>query len=139
MNPPCSPGVDSIASQYSASVPLLLPIACEYSHMMSGCRWLPDRAWATIDEMAGYIGRVVRGPDGVEPELLHLDQVGAHGGRRDGTTGSLVEVVAVDAAQKDPAAVEEEVPLPDLHPPKADPELDFLGRRAVRSEEPNGQ
>jgi len=36
MKPPWSPGVDSIASQYSASVPLLLPIAWEYSHMMSG-------------------------------------------------------------------------------------------------------
>ncbi len=41
MKPPWSPGVDSIASQYSASVPLLLPIACEYSHMISGCRWRP--------------------------------------------------------------------------------------------------
>ena len=48
MKPPWSPGVDSIASQYSASVPLLLPIACEYSHMISGCRCSPERAWATI-------------------------------------------------------------------------------------------
>ena len=43
MNPPWSPGVDSIASQYSASVPLLLPIACEYSHMIRGWSWLPLR------------------------------------------------------------------------------------------------
>ena len=44
MNPPWSPGVDSMASQYSASVPLLLPMACEYSHRMSGWRWSPERA-----------------------------------------------------------------------------------------------
>ena len=43
MKPPWSPGVDSIASQCSASVPLLLPIACEYSHMISGCRWRAGR------------------------------------------------------------------------------------------------
>ena len=30
--------MDSIASQYSASVPLLFPIACENSHMISGWR-----------------------------------------------------------------------------------------------------
>ena len=59
MKPPCSPGVDSIASQYSASVPLLLPIACEYSHMISGWRCLPDRAWATIHCTGGYIGQVM--------------------------------------------------------------------------------
>ena len=46
MKPPWSPGVDSIASQYSARVPLLLPIACEYSHRISGWRWRPDRGVA---------------------------------------------------------------------------------------------
>ena len=58
MKPPCRPGVDSIASQYSASVPLLLPIACEYSHMISGWRCRPDRACATIAAIVGYIGQV---------------------------------------------------------------------------------
>ena len=59
MKPPWSPGVDSIASQYSASVPLLLPIACEYSHMMNGYRWRPERACATIAEMGGYMGQAM--------------------------------------------------------------------------------
>ena len=44
MKPPWRPSVDSIASQYSASVPLLLPMACEYSHMINGCRCRPDLA-----------------------------------------------------------------------------------------------
>ncbi len=48
-----------MASQYSARVPLLLPIAWEYSHMMSGRRWSPDRAWATIASIGGYIGQVM--------------------------------------------------------------------------------
>jgi len=42
-----------------ARVPLLLPMACEYSHMISGWRCRPDRAWATIAEMGGYIGQVM--------------------------------------------------------------------------------
>ena len=45
--------------QYSASVPLLLPMACEYSHMISGWCCRPDPAWATSDEMGGYIGQVM--------------------------------------------------------------------------------
>ena len=55
--------MDSIASQYSASVPLLLPIAWLNSHMISGCRCAPDRAWATIAAIGGYIGHseVARG------------------------------------------------------------------------------
>jgi len=59
MKPPWSPGVDSIASQYSASVPLLLPIAWENSHMISGRFWRPERAWATIASIAGYIGQTM--------------------------------------------------------------------------------
>ena len=51
--------MDSMASQYSARVPLLLPMACENSHMMSGCRWRPDRAWAMIASMEGYIGQAM--------------------------------------------------------------------------------
>ena len=58
MNPPWSPGVDSIASQYSASVPLLLPIAWLNSHITSGCRWAPLVAWATSAAIGGYIGQV---------------------------------------------------------------------------------
>ncbi len=58
MKPPWSPGVDSMASQYSASVPLLLPIAWLNSHMISGWRCSPDRAWSTIAEIGGYIGQV---------------------------------------------------------------------------------
>ena len=59
MNAPWSPGWDSIASQYSASVPLLLPMACEYSHRMSGRCCVPDSAWSTIDPMGGYIGQMM--------------------------------------------------------------------------------
>ena len=59
MNPPWSPGVDSIASQYSASVPLELPIACEYSHMISGRRCGPFVACATSAPIAGYMGQVM--------------------------------------------------------------------------------
>ena len=58
MKPPCSPGVCSIASQYSASVPLLFPMACENSHMMSGWRWWPDVACPTIAQSGGYMGQV---------------------------------------------------------------------------------
>ena len=58
MKPPCSPGVDSIASQYSASVPLLLPMAWEYSHMISGWRCFPEAAWAASEAIGGYIGQV---------------------------------------------------------------------------------
>ena len=56
MKPPWSPGVDSIASQYSARVPLLLPIAWLNSHITSGCRCAPERAWATSEAIGGYIG-----------------------------------------------------------------------------------
>src|SRR4051794_41389749 len=66
MNPPWSPGVDSIASQYSPSVPLLLPIAWLNSHMMSGCRWAPERACVTIAEIGGDNGPT-RALAGVSP------------------------------------------------------------------------
>ncbi len=59
MNPPWSPGVDSMASQYSARVPLLLPIAWLNSHMISGCRCAPDAACATIASIGGYIGHAM--------------------------------------------------------------------------------
>ena len=59
MKPPCSPGVVSKACQYSARLPLLLPIAWEYSHWMSGCRCFPERACATIASIVAYIGQVM--------------------------------------------------------------------------------
>ena len=46
-----------MACQYSARVPLLLPMACEYSHMISGLVCRPEVAWATIAEIGGYIGQ----------------------------------------------------------------------------------
>ncbi len=46
-----------MASQYSARVPLLLPMACEYSHMMSGRSRRPEVANSTMALMAGYIGQ----------------------------------------------------------------------------------
>ena len=49
----------SMASQYSASVPLLLPMACEYSHMMSGRVSRPERANSTMALMAGYMGQTM--------------------------------------------------------------------------------
>jgi len=57
MKPPWSPGLASIASQYSASVPLLLPIAWEYSHRISGRTCASERVWATIASIVGYIGQ----------------------------------------------------------------------------------
>ena len=41
------PGVLSMAAQCSASVPLLLPMACEYSHRISGRVCRPERACST--------------------------------------------------------------------------------------------
>ena len=58
MKPPWSPGVASIASQYSASVPLLLPIAWLNSHITSGWRCSPPVAWATRAAIGGYMGQV---------------------------------------------------------------------------------
>ena len=49
----------SIASQYSASVPLLLPIAWLNSHITSGWRWAPEVAWATSAAIGGYIGHTM--------------------------------------------------------------------------------
>ena len=57
----------------------------------------------------GRVVRVVRGPDRVEPELLHQHEVGAHLVPGDGPPGVLVEVVAVDAADEDARAVDEQV------------------------------
>ena len=54
-----------MASQYSARVPLLLPMAWEYSHMMSGRSRRPEVANSTMALMAGYIGQtrsVTRAP-----------------------------------------------------------------------------
>ena len=77
--------------------------------------------------------RVVRGPDRVEPELLHRDEVGAHRLGGDHAAGVLVEVVAVDAADEDAPAVDQEVHAADLDPPEAD-----RGSSAVSTTSPSG-
>ena len=58
----------------------------------------------------------MRGPHRVEPEALHLDQVGSHVLARDDPTGVLVEVVTVHATDVDAPAVDEEVQAADLDP-----------------------
>ena len=77
----------------------------------------------------GRVVRVVRGPDGVEPELLHEHEVGAHRLHRDDPAGVLVEVVAVDPADEDPGAVDQQVETRDLDPPEADLDRHLLGDR----------
>ena len=87
----------------------------------------------------GRVVGVVRGPHGVEPELLHQDQVGAHRLDRDDPPGDLVEVVAVDPAQVDAPAVDEEVHPADLDAPEADPQLGGLDDLAAGRAERHGQ
>ncbi len=48
-----------MAAQWSASVPLLLPIACEYSHWMSGLVCVPDMACAMHSGSGAYIGQAM--------------------------------------------------------------------------------
>lgn len=48
-----------MAAQWSASVPLLFPMACEYSHWMSGLVCSPDRACATQSSMGAYMGQAM--------------------------------------------------------------------------------
>src|SRR5947207_502629 len=67
--------------------------------------------------------RIVRGPDRVEPELLHLDKVRPHRLPGHDPARVLVEVMAVHAAEEDPPAVDEEVESPDLNPVEADLDL----------------
>ncbi len=80
--------------------------------------------------------RVVRGPDRVEPELLHRHEVGPHVRHGHDPARPRVEVVAVDAADEDPPAVDQEVAPGDLDAPEADPDaggVDGLARgRAER-------
>ena len=66
--------------------------------------------------------RVVRGPDGVEAEPLHLDEVCPEVAGGQGPAGQLVEVVAIDTADQDAATIDEEVDADDLDPPEPDPE-----------------
>ena len=87
----------------------------------------------------GRVVGVVRGAHGVEPELLHQDEVGAHRLDRDDPPGDLVEVVAVDPAQVDPPAVDEEVHAADLDAPEADPQLGGLDDVAAGRAERHGQ
>ncbi len=80
----------------------------------------------------GRVVRVVRGAHGVEPELLHQDEVGMHRFDRDDPPGVLVEVVAVDAPQVDPGAVDQQVQALDLDPPEADLGGRLLDDLAIR-------
>ena len=80
----------------------------------------------------GRVVRVVRGPHGVEPELLHQDEVGAHRLDRHDPPGVLVEVVAVDPADEDPGAIDQQVQAADLDPAEADLDGGLLGDRAGR-------
>ena len=80
----------------------------------------------------GRIVRVVRGPHGVEPELLHQHEIRAHRLDRDDPAGVLVEVVAVDPADEDPGAVHEQVEALDLDPAEADLDRHLLGDGAGR-------
>ncbi|CAM5591626.1 hypothetical protein SCANM63S_07264 [Streptomyces canarius] len=48
-----------MAAQWSASVPLLLPIACEYSHWISGLVCCPDSAWARHSSSGAYMGQAM--------------------------------------------------------------------------------
>ncbi len=76
--------------------------------------------------------RVVRRADGVEPEPLHLDEVGPHRGVRDDASGVLVEVVAIHAADEDALAVEQQVDAADVDAPEPDAHDMPLDHRAVR-------
>ena len=57
----------------------------------------------------GRVVRVVRGPDRVEPELLHLHEVRAHLVARHHPARVLVEVVTVDPADHHALPVDEQV------------------------------
>ncbi len=48
-----------MAAQWSARVPLLLPIACEYSHWINGLVCSPDSACATQSSSGAYIGHAM--------------------------------------------------------------------------------
>ena len=80
----------------------------------------------------GRVVRVVRCPHGVEPELLHHDEVRAHRLAGHDAPGVLVEVVAVDAADEDARAVDEQVEPADLDAPEPDLDRHRLGDGAVR-------
>ncbi len=60
-----------MAAQWSASVPLLLPMACEYSHWMSGLVCSPERACATQSSSGAYIGHAMSeaSPGSAQPSL----------------------------------------------------------------------
>ena len=97
---------------------------------------------SSIDVQAQLVGQVeerrvvgvVRRAHGVEPELLHQDEVGAHRLAADHASGVLVEVVAVHAADEDAPAVDEQVDAADLDAPEADPEGRLARRRRRRGE-----
>ncbi len=74
----------------------------------------------------GRIVRVVRGPHGVEPEALHLDQVCPHVVARDHPSRVPVEVVPVHATDEDAPAIDEQVQPADLHPSEPDLQNELL-------------
>jgi hypothetical protein len=80
----------------------------------------------------GRVVRIVRRANRVEPDLLHQDEIGPHRVARDHPSGVLVEVVAVDAMDQDPAAVEQEIPPDDLDPAEANPLAGLLRHGAGR-------
>ena len=67
----------------------------------------------------GIVG-VVRGPDGIEPELPHLDDVRAHRRDRNHPPGPFVEVVAIDASDEDRPPVQEQTEPVHLDAAEAD-------------------
>ena len=72
------------------------------------------------------IVRIMRGPHGVEPELLHEAEVLAHVVGADHAASVLVEVVAVDAAQQHRPAIDQQLEPVDNHPPEPDLQLSLL-------------
>ena len=67
------------------------------------------------------VRRVMGGAHRVDVVLLHQDNVVLHRGQRDGPPMVGVELVAVDAAQRDRHTVEKEKPVPALDVAEAHP------------------
>ena len=84
--------------------PVELPIACEYSHMISGCRWSPDRACSTM---------------AIERRVHRAGQVADAAGRSSSPSGSRPRSGAAgdgSNARSQAAAASWFVPCPDSLP-----------------------
>ena len=96
-----------------------------------GCRASPDLAEAVGLQIAlvdhpqaqlvaqveeGRVRRIVAGADRVDVVLLHQQQIAAHRLRVQGAPVARVELMAVDAAQQDPPAVDLQQPVLDARP-----------------------